>query len=320
MARWWNLALFMVLLAFWLLPANPTKAEENSIRVAVITADSLTSTKRTVNGVRKKIKRKFENVVFTTFQLQHDNTKDQGIVDSITEYKPKLIITVGSSATKLAQRSFTDIPIVFSAVMYPKLSGFVQSNQVPGGNLTGASLNIPVDIQFKYFQKIVPNLKRVGVLYTDNTETLIEPARKAAGKRGIELIPYKVNLSKDIPKALDSLATTVDGIWSVADPMLFTPQSTRYILLNTLRKRIPFMGFSRYVVESGALFALDFDYKAIGYQAGTTANRILGGANPANIPVTSVDVIWFHYNEKTAQHLKITIPEELMAVAKEVYR
>ena len=83
---------------------------------------------------------------------------------------------------------------------------------------------------------------------------------------------------------------------------------------------MPFMGFSRYVVESGALFALDFDYKAVGYQAGAIVNRILSGESPSAISVTRADVIWFHYNEATAKRINITIPEDLAAVAKEVYR
>jgi putative ABC transport system substrate-binding protein len=80
------------------------------------------------------------------------------------------------------------------------------------------------------------------------------------------------------------------------------------------------MGFSRHVVESGALFALDFDYKAIGFQAGEIVKLVLAGQKPSAIPVTLADLVWFHYNEKTAEHVKVKIPDELVAVAKEVYR
>ncbi len=120
--------------------------------------------------------------------------------------------------------------------------------------------------------------------------------------------------------ALDSLAGNVEGIWSVADPNLFNPQSTKFILINALRRGLPLMGFSRNVVESGALFALDFDYKAIGRQAGELANQIIRGTPASSLSVTTPDIIWFHYNEKTAQHMSITIPAELVAIAKEVYR
>jgi putative ABC transport system substrate-binding protein len=158
------------------------------------------------------------------------------------------------------------------------------------------------------------------VLYTDNTASLIPPARIVAHELGLELVALKINDERELPGALDSLALMVDGIWSVADYNLFGPQSTRYILLNTVRKRIPFMGFSQHVVESGALFALDFDYKAVGIQAGNIVNRILAGESPRNIEVTSADIIWFHYNENTAKRIKVAIPEELASVAKEVYR
>jgi putative ABC transport system substrate-binding protein len=196
----------------------------------------------------------------------------------------------------------------------------VETLSRPGRNITGASLDIPADIQFRYFRKIIPTLSRIGVMYTTNTSSLISPSMVVAQQMGLQLVPIKIEDVKEIPRALDSLAKCVEGVWSVADPNLFSPQSTKYILLNCLRKGLPFMGFSRYVVESGALFALDFDYKAIGHQAGDIANEVLAGAQPGTIPVSNPDVIWFHYNEKTAEHLNLVMPGELVAVAKEVYR
>ena len=200
------------------------------------------------------------------------------------------------------------------------LSGFVESIDRPNTNVTGASLDIPTEVQFRYFKQIIPDLTRLGVMYTDNTASLIGPAQDVARRMGMSLTAIKIENSKQLPEALDSLAGCVDGVWSVADPVLFDPQATRFILLNTLRKGIPFMGFSRNVVESGALFALDFDYKAVGLQAGEIANRILSGESPRSIHVSTADVIWFHYNEKTARHIDVSIPEDLVAVAKEVYR
>ncbi len=149
---------------------------------------------------------------------------------------------------------------------------------------------------------------------------MIPQAKVIAAELKLELIAIEVSNEKELPQKLDSLAKQVQGIWSVADHNLFKPKSTRYILINTLRKRMPFMGFSKYVVESGALFALDFDYKAVGRQAGYIVNQVIAGKSPARIEVTTADVIWFHYNEKTAERIKIVIPEELAAIAKEVYR
>lgn len=301
------------------LASSADPAPEHS-HIAVLMSDSLTATSRTLHGARKIIKRQNADVEFHTFLIGEDPGRDVATIDSIQAIRPTLVLTVGSAATSLAKENFGDIPIVFAGVMYPELSGFVKSNAHPGGNITGASLDIPTEVQFRYFKKIIPGIKKIGVLYTANTSALIPSARAVARGMGIELTAVEVDDFKQLPAALDSLAGKVEGIWSVADPALFDPQATRYILLNTLRKGIPFMGFSRYVVESGALFALDFDYKAVGFQAGQIANRILSGEDPSGIRVSAADVIWFHYNERTAQHINVNIPEELVAVAKEVYR
>jgi putative ABC transport system substrate-binding protein len=293
---------------------------QDKVIIAVLKSDDLTSTKRTLGGAKKVIRKKYAQTEYVEFLITNNSDQNLIIIDSLKNINPTVILTIGSSATQIAKDNFESTPIVFSSVKYPLLSGFVNSLTSPGSNITGASIDIPVNIQFEKFKQIVPQLKKVGVLYTKNTASLIPQAKIIAKRQNLELVAIKINNEKELPKAIDSLARVVQGIWSLADPNLFDPKSTRYILLNTLKKGIPFMGFSRYVVESGALFALDFDYKAVGSQAGRIINRIIAGQKPGNIRVTSADVIWFHYNEKTANRIKIKIPDELAAVAKEVYR
>ncbi|MFH2048433.1 MAG: ABC transporter substrate-binding protein [bacterium] len=303
---------------FLFITSNGKSQADTSI--AILLSDTLTSTQRTLHGAKKIIAGSHENAVFYSFLLNQNPAEKQSLIDSLKVLKPEIILTIGSPATSFAKNNFNNTPIVFAGVINPVLSGFVKSAANPEGNITGASLDIPTNIQFKYFKQIVPNMKKIGILYTNNTASLIPSAKVVAQQMGLTLVAIEIKDNKDIPNALDSLDMTVDGIWSVADPDLFDPQSTRYILLNTIRKSIPFMGFSRYVVESGALFALDFDYKAVGFQAGEMVNKILSGTKPGEIRVSTVDVIWFHYNEKTAKHINVTIPEDLVMIAKEVYR
>jgi len=275
---------------------------------------------RTMRGISSTIEDKLNNVKFHEYLLTASQPEIENIVSQINSANPKLILTVGSYATQEISSRIKDKPIIFSAVLNPETSGFVKSKEAPGGNITGASLDIPPQIQYTYFKRVINKLKKIGVLYSDETANLIPPARAVAGEAGLELIAIKIDSEKDIPDALEKLRQTSDGIWSVADKNIFSPRSTKYILLNTLRNSIPFMGFSRNLVESGALFALDFDYKDIGRQAGKIALEVLSGGDPARIRVEVPGIIWFHYNEKTAKHISVEIPEDLVAVAKEVYR
>ncbi|MEK7775126.1 MAG: ABC transporter substrate-binding protein [Candidatus Zixiibacteriota bacterium] len=296
------------------------QAQSDSVRIVTLASDTVMSTSRVIQGIKGTLAKQHSALSWRHFVIPAGDQTGASIVDSIQSIKPEVIVTIGTATTTLAKAKFPNTPIVFAAVLYPDMSGFVKSLGKPGGNITGASLNIPLETQFSYFKKIVPHLKRVGVLYTQSTKRLIDEARVVTAGMGLTLVAIPVNENKDLPVALDSIMNSCQGFWSIADPELFNPKSTKFILMTTLRKGLPVMGFSRNVVESGALFALDFDFKAVGKQAGAIVDSILRGARPDAISVSTVDVIWFHYNEKTAKLIQIAMPEELVTVAKEVYR
>jgi len=297
-----------------------SNAFSKTIRLAVAYSDSLKPTLRTIKGIKSTISGHFEEAIYFEYLLTGSQEENSGRIARIKELNPKLILTIGSFATRVVSEQIKDKPIIFSAVLNPETSGFVRSLSNPGGNITGSSLDIPPDIQFRYFKQVIKNLKKIGVLYSDETENLIPPAKALARRAGLDLFAIKINSEKEIPNALDSLNRIVDGLWSVADGKIYSPRSTRFIMLNALRNAKPFMGFSGNLVESGALFGLDYDYKDIGRQAGKIAAQVLSGKSPSAIPVAVPGIIWFHYNEKTAQHIAVSIPEDLAAVAKEVYR
>jgi len=204
-------ALLAIILMELLVPSRLFSVNHKEINIVILTSDKLTSTTRTLRGAKKIISRQNEAVQFHPFMVNRSSSKDEKIIEEIKNLNPTLILTVGTSATELARSSFENTPIVFSSVMYPALSGFVESMKRPGKNLTGASLDIPLKIQFKTFKDIVPNLKRIGVLYSANTAPLIAPASEELRRMGMELVAVRVNESKELPGALDSLARSTDG-------------------------------------------------------------------------------------------------------------
>lgn len=169
------------------------------------------------------------------------------------------------------------------------------------------------------FKSIIPKLHKVGVIYTGNSKRLVAEAQAAVSELGIELVLYQVASAKELPEALDSLCRSTDGIWTVADEALTSPQFVRYTLLETLRNNLPIMGFSRSFVESGALFCLEPDYKYIGRQAAEIALAVLDGANPAEVRATIPDVVYLYLNLQTEKLLKLQVPPELVDIAKETY-
>jgi putative ABC transport system substrate-binding protein len=300
---------------------NSTYASSTK-NIAIICIDDDPSTQRTIRGLKKPLDLSGFEVSYKKAILTGEQSADAAIMNEISSFNPDLLITIGSFATLTTSRYFPNKPIIFATVMNPSASGFISSMNRPGGNISGAALDVPPDIQFKYFQKVVGRIKTMGVIYSNETENLIRPAQIAAKQLGIELVARKIESEREIPKALDSLCAVVDAFWTVADQKIFTQQSTQHIILQTLRHGIPLMGFSRALVEAGGLFTLDFDFKDIGRQTGEIAVKVFNGIHPSKIPVSTpgAGIIYFKYNAKTAKLISLQIPEELLAIAKEVIR
>lgn len=289
-------------------------------RIVIVKSSSSPSFQSATDGVKKQIKKGDLQPVFIEYDLSSDLSDEQQLIRGIREKKPDLIVTVGSKSTALVSRNITDIPIVFSDVLNPVSSGFVRSMWSSGGNLTGASLDIPVKIQMEKFKLIVPGIKRIGVLFTRDSQPVVTEAKRICEEIGLELVPVSVSSEKEIPEAIEDLGKRIDGLWAVADTLILTPQSTEYLLLYTLRNGLPFMGPFASFVKAGALFTLAWDDKDVGRQSGELALRVLNGEDPKGIPITTPRMIYLILNLRTAEQINLKISPQIVSVAKEVYQ
>ena len=285
-------------------------------RVVLIYSDSTKHTLRTISGLEWSLKSCDPPCNLSPYYLKSASEPQRAEVAAL---KGSVLITVGSIATAFANKNFPETPIVFAKVLNPIESGFISSWEKPGGHVTGAALDIPVDQQIQKFSTVIPNLKRIGVIYSSSSRRLVDEARKACVALGLQLVGIQIAESKDLPAAVDSLCKSVDGIWTIADELLSTPQFIRHTLVETLRARIPIMGFNQNFVENGALFCLEADYKFIGRQAGEMAAAILGGKAIGTIKPSVPDVVYLYLNLKSSKVLNIDLSPELISVAKETY-
>lgn len=285
-------------------------------RIAILYSDSTKHTLRTIAGFEWSLKNCDPPCQLLPYFLK---TTDESQKSQIGALKPDILLAVGSTATAFADKYFPTTPIVFAKVLNPIESGFIRSWENPGGHVTGAALDIPVSQQIQKFATVIPNLKRIGVVYTDNSSRLVEEARRACSGQGLTLVAIKIATSKELPAAIDSLCRTADGIWTIADELLSSPQFIRHTLMETLRAKIPIMGFNQNFVENGALFCLEADYKFIGRQAGEMVLALMNGKDVSTIKPTVPDVVYLYLNLKSGKLLNIDLAPELISVAKETY-
>jgi len=289
-------------------------------RIVIVKSSNSPSFQAATQGVKKEIRKGDIHPVFIEYDFPLDLPDEQQIVKRIRELNPDLIVTIGSKSTAFFSKQIKNIPIVFSAVLNPISSGFARSMWSSGNNLTGASLDIPIRTQLEKFKLIVPGLQKVGVIFTHDSEPVVREAKRVCKEIGLELVPVAISSEKEIPEVIEDLGQKVDGLWAVADTIIFTPQSTQYLLLYTLRNGIPFMGPFPSFVKAGALFTLAWNNKDVGRQSGELVLRVLAGEDPKQIPITTPRMIYLILNSRTAEQINLKIPPHIVSVAKEVYQ
>lgn len=308
----------LALLALALGAAPSRAAAPPTPVVAIVKSSTLAPFEQATGAIVQVLRRAALQAEIMTFDLEGDQANAGDVLARVHRADPILLVTVGSLATGVVVADSWKAPIVFSMVLYPVQSGFTSVN---GRRVTGASLDLPLDLQFGMLHRLLPDARRLGVLYdTAETGPIVEEARAAAARHGLVLQGASVDRPAAALGALSDLLERVDLVWTVADSHVFTPQTTSALILAALRRRIPLIGLSTVQVRTGALAAFSCDYADVGAQAGELAVRVLRGENPAAIPPTFPRKVTMALNLRTAQHLGITIPADIEREAGEVIR
>ena len=232
-----------------------------------------------------------------------------------------LIVTWATGPSLAAKRATSTIPVVFALATDPVGSGLVASLARPGSNATGLSaLNLDlVGKRVEFLREIVPDLQRLAVLgNTGAADTTFEldEVIKAAETLGVEATAVEIKLSADVAPALDAINTEPQALFVVGDPLTFTNR----VQINTwaFKQRLPTMYAVREFVAAGGLMSYGTNFPSLFRRAAEFSDKILRGANPADIPVEQPTKFDLVINLKTAQALGVTVPDKLLALADEV--
>ena len=131
-----------------------------------------------------------------------------------------LVLAIATPAAQAAVNVIDDIPILITAVTDPVAAQLVDSIERPGGNLTGTSDLTPVRTQLELLTQIVPNARRVGVLYNSgevNSVVQVQIARDAARDLGLTLVEATAATTAEVLQAAQSLVGRVDAIYVPTD-------------------------------------------------------------------------------------------------------
>ncbi len=221
-------------------------------------------------------------------------------------------------AVLAAKRATTEIPIVMIGAADPVGMGIVASLARPGGNITGIA-GLVSDLTGKNIEllrEILPDLNRIVALRNepDPFSTLfLDHVNRAGGSLGIEIVPVMVAAGPQLDDAFRGLiGRKIEAI--AVQPSL----PLRRVAGLALHQRIPRVSPLALFPRVGGLMAYASIPSDQRRQAAAFVDRILKGANPADLPVMQPTRFEFLVNTATAGALGLRIPESLLARADEV--
>lgn len=178
----------------------------------------------------------------------------------------------------------------------------------PGGNATGTSDMSPIAKQVELLQTVMPDVKKVGIMYTTNernSEVQVKEAEAAFKKAGIETLTKGISSTNDVQDTAKSLMNQTEVLFIPTDNTIVSSIT----LITDLSKemKIPVVGGSADVVSEGVLFSYGADYKALGRQTAKLAVKILEGEKPSDVPAEYPDTLKVVVNEEMAKTLGIDV-------------
>lgn len=305
-------------------PAGNSGSKEKVYKVGLIQLVEHPSLDYVREGILDAIKANgFEegkNIEIDYQNAQNDQSNMDNIAKKFVGDKVDLIISITTPATQIVAANTTDIPIVFSAVTDPVAAKIVESLEKPGTNISGVSDLNPFEAQFEMLQKVVPDAKKIGIVYNTsevNSQVQVDKAKEFGAKFGYEVITAPIINSSEVLQAAQTLAgKKIDAFYVITDNTVAT--SINSLSKVAIDNKIPTIVAEDSQVEGGCLISIGIDYKIHGYQAGEMAVRVLKGANPAETPVEFQKDLIVVINSETQKALGLTLPEEYTKNAKYV--
>jgi len=247
-------------------------------------------------------------------QLVISKLQMSAVQSKITKAAPNLILTIGMDAYNKI-KAFNHHPTIYSMILDPAKIVAEDSKS------TGVSMSISPDSQLQAIKNVLPQIKKIGLLYHPaGTGEFVLKAKRAADANGITLVAKEVYDSREVPDLLRSINNKIDAFWMIPDMTVVTPETIQFILLYSFQNNIPVITFSDKYVEMGALMSLEIDPYDIGKQAGEMARKFLSGTDMNQIARTDARNSKLTLNMITAEKLARTIKSEIQKEAKIITR
>jgi putative ABC transport system substrate-binding protein len=230
----------------------------------------------------------------------------------------EVIVARSTPAVAALVKETRTIPIVFSYVVDPVGSGFIESFARPGGNVTGFQ-TYEFTIAGKWLQlltEVAPSVQRVGLIHNPTTAPrgFLRALGILAPSTPVQLIPRPVHNSEEIDAAIAEVAREPGG-GLIIMPDIFNDANHAQIVALAAKDRLPAVYTHRF---NDGLICYGPDLPDLFQRVASYVDRILRGEKPSELPVQAPTKYELVINLKIANALGLRIPPSLIAIADDV--
>ncbi len=235
------------------------------------------------------------------------------IANQLVSERNDLILAIATPAAQAVANATESIPVLITAVTDPASANLVDSNELPGRNVTGTSDLTPCAAQIDLIKQLFPEAKHIAIMYCSSEENSIVQANLAIAeceKIGLTYETATVSNTNEIQQVTQSLVGKVNAIYIPTDNMMASSIATVSMITN--EAKIPVICGEDGMTQGGGLCTYGINYYELGKLTGDMAADILEGkSKPETTPIQYLQHFDFSYNADTAEALGIEFPADL---------
>ena len=257
---------------------------------------------------------KGENLT-VNFQSAQGNLATAGqIAKQFAGDLPDAIVAISTPSAQSIVASTTQVPVIYTAISDPLAAKLIDENGVPAqSNVTGLSSQLPIEPQLELIQKVAPNAKTIGYVYSPgeaNSVTVLNQLKAAAPARGLEILDLTANRPTDVAMATRSLDGRADVIYTSLDNNVVSAFEAMASAANELK--IPVIASDEFSVRRGATAALGVNDYDFGRVTGEMVYRVLNDEAVATVKPQVMNDLTLYVSPKHAQAQGVTLSDEVL--------
>ncbi len=222
----------------------------------------------------------FQKMMTQVELIQVDLTDDEHptetLQDVLNTHRVDAIYCIGAKALGSVDYLSPRAPVVYSSVL--SWREFIQRKQ-----FYGVTDGVAPAAQLAWFKHFFPDIKTIGVLYSDTSKTVLDDVHHSAEALSLTIRAHKLSDSADRDQQVSSLVAGAEALWVLPDPVVLNSESNTVRLFEAAHQhQIPVFTYNQFFMDLGATLSINADLATTGRQAALMVHSLRRQVEPEN--------------------------------------